>query len=146
MRKYPSFSHPQAFLRERFLRACMTSALNNAFDAETLSLVILRSNNSEILLAHENNRCQLPTVTIPKGERLAKAVTETVWLKWHLKTICLFERDNHPRVPEETERRHLVLEPRDPHWRRPDELVWIPRENLTSSLQSAEELNALQET
>jgi hypothetical protein len=99
-------------------------------ESEIYRLIVLRRMGTEILLAPDQRRWVLPSVEIPRWQRVAENLTDAVRACWGEEIICLFEPDSGART-KDTGIRYQVAE----HWctcgsRRPLAL-WIPVSRLS---------------
>lgn len=114
-------------------------------ESETVRIIIPRNNNSEVLLCRRGERHLLPQVTIPKWDRFARCVTETVAGLWSLTSLCLFEPQIRNKSRDANQDKYVVMELRDPHWRPGSDLIWVSRDNICSGFQAPSDARALQE-
>jgi hypothetical protein len=113
-------------------------------ESQDFNLVLLRHSNSEILLSNRHGGFVLPQITIPKRQRIARCINKGVMHKWNLRTICLFQPElQHSKPPNSDQ--YMVLEPRDPEWQPPSELLWIPRDRIRTVMDSPCEADVVKE-
>src|SRR5258708_19259976 len=93
-------------------------------------LVITRRSGEEILCLSDGPHCLLPTVEIPRWQRVAEEINDAVKKRWQLEADCLLSL---PRA-EPSEKLPLVsyqvMECTRSNGHTPDGLCWIPQSNL----------------
>ncbi len=62
-------------------------------ECETYRVVVLGQNGTEVLLVPDGDRFALPSVNIPRWERVAENLTAAVKTDWGEEVVCLFEPD-----------------------------------------------------
>ena len=114
-------------------------------EIETFRIVMPRNSNSEVLLLRDGDRYALPQVTIPKWNRVARCITESVAKLWSLSALCLFQPEIQNKFPDTGRDKYFVMEPRDPHWCERADLAWVSRDKICSKLQPSLDADVLQE-
>lgn len=66
----------------------MQSALQ--FDVESCRVIVFGQNRTEILLVWRETGFQLPSVEVPRWQRLAENLTSAVKRQWNCEAVCLF--------------------------------------------------------
>ncbi len=62
-------------------------------ESETYRVVVLGQNGTEVLVVPDGDRFALPSVNIPRWERVAENLTAAVKTDWGEEVVCLFEPD-----------------------------------------------------
>ncbi len=111
---------------------------------ENYRVIVLSPDGKDILVVPDGNQFALPSVEIPRWQRVAENLTEIVKAEWGEEVVCLFELDDLPRSSEAgihyqaAEHWRTVGVPKIP-------ARWIPVESLSKeSLASADEYLAIQ--
>jgi len=65
-------------------------------ECETYRVIVLGQNGTEILVASNGDRFALPSVNIPRGQRVAENLTAAVKTDWGEEVVCLVEPDVSP--------------------------------------------------
>jgi Phosphotransferase enzyme family len=116
----------------------MRSLATDALGTEMFKVIVSRHLNSEVLLAPVGNSFVLPAVLVPKSSRVTPEISEGIFELSGVRTICLFSPELQKSTDEHSAAQYMVAEPIDPSCE-PIGLRWISRDNLWSSLSSAEE-------
>ncbi len=62
-------------------------------ECETYRVIVLGKNGTEVLLSPNGDRFALPSVNIPRWQRVAENLTAAVMTDWGEEVVCLFEPD-----------------------------------------------------
>lgn len=62
-------------------------------DRETYRVIVLGRGGNDLLLARTGDRCVLPTLEIPRFERVAENLTAELRNRWGHEAVCLFNPD-----------------------------------------------------
>jgi Phosphotransferase enzyme family len=62
-------------------------------EREAYHVITLSGTGHEVLVVEDNDRFKLPSVVIPRWQRVAENLTGTMKSEWGEEVICLFERD-----------------------------------------------------
>jgi hypothetical protein len=88
----------------------LTTAEQN--EGETYRVVVLGQSGTEVLVVPDGDRFALPSVNIPRWERVAENLTAAVKTDWGEEVVCLFEPD--ASAPTDATRIHYQAAE---HWR-----------------------------
>lgn len=120
----------------------MSGLATDAIETEPFKVIISRHLNSEVLLVPDGNTFVLPTVPVPKWSRVTPQIFERVLELSGMRTVCLFYRELQ-KTTDEGSAQYMVAEPIYPPCE-PSGFRWISRDNLWSSLSSAEEARSVE--
>src|SRR5208337_82367 len=67
-------------------------------EGETYRVIMLGRSGTEVLLVPDGGRFALPSVEIPRWQRVAENLTAAVKTDWGEEVVCLFEPDASPRT------------------------------------------------
>jgi len=62
-------------------------------ECETYRVIVLGQNGTEVLVAPNGDRSALPSVNIPRWQRVAENLTAAIMTDWGEEVVCLFEPD-----------------------------------------------------
>ena len=62
-------------------------------ECETYRVIVLGKSGTEVLVAPNGDRFALPSVNIPRWQRVAENLTAAVMTDWGEEVVCLFEPD-----------------------------------------------------
>ena len=62
-------------------------------ECETYRVIVLGQNGTEVLVVPDGDRFALPSVNIPRRQRVAENLTAAVMTDWGEEVVCLFEPD-----------------------------------------------------
>lgn len=79
-------------------------------DRESYRLIALRRNRTELLLLAKEAGFQLPSVEIPRWQRMAENLTSALKENWGCDAICVFELQERLKSAACDERRYQVME------------------------------------
>jgi Ser/Thr protein kinase RdoA (MazF antagonist) len=112
----------------------MRGSMNASFahESDTYRLLIARRNASDLLLIADRHGFSLPSVEIPRRERIPPRVTEAVKNLWGFEAVCLFT----PASTSSPSRllspiRYQVLEPTRPNDEPPAGCYWVSLTTLS---------------
>lgn len=113
---------------------------------ETYSVIVFSRDGTEVLLVPDGDRFVLPSVEIPRWQRVAEYLTETVKTDWGEEVICLFELNDLPGT-RNSGIHYQVAE----HWRTVGvpkmPTMWIPVGSLSQkSLTGISDHSAIQQS
>ena len=97
---------------------------------ETYRAILLGQGGNELLLAPVGDGFVLPSVEIPRWQRVAENMTVAIRNKWGQEAICLFKPDVNTPVTSANDHYYQVMEcsgPARPHPR----AEWIPVSSLS---------------
>ena len=63
-------------------------------EQETYSVIVFGRDGTDVLLVPDSDRFVLPSVEIPRWQRVAENLTEAVKAEWGEEVVCLFELDD----------------------------------------------------
>jgi len=111
---------------------------------ENYRVIVLSPDGKDILVIPDGNQFALPSVKVPRWQRVAENLTEAVKTDWGEEVVCLFETNDF-QEPHRTEIHYQAAE----HWRTvgvpKSPTRWIPVESLSKeSMTSADEYLAAQ--
>ncbi len=76
-------------------------------EADLYRIILFASGGAELLVLPENGRLRLPTLGIPKHQRVARNLTASMRCEWFQEAVCLFCLDS---TPTSSEARYQVME------------------------------------
>jgi Phosphotransferase enzyme family len=76
---------------------------------ETYRVIVLRQNGTEVLVVPNGGRLMLPSVEVPRWQRVAENLTEAVRSEWGEEVVCLFEPAAQPPADDGVAR-YLAVE------------------------------------
>ena len=69
--------------------------INRQVESDTYRVILPRQNGTEVLLARTDSRFVLPSVEVPRWQRVAESLTTAMRDKWQCEAICLFTPDGN---------------------------------------------------
>lgn len=100
---------------------------------ETYRVIVLDRSGAEILLVPDRDRYTLPSVSIPRWQRVAENLTARFKLEWDHEVVCLFTLDNRA-VVEDNQIQYQIAE----QWRSlagsRSTAQWLEETSLTEDL------------
>ena len=100
---------------------------------ETYRVIVLDRSGAEILLVPDRDRYTLPSVSIPRWQRVAENLTVRFKLEWDHEVVCLFTLDNRA-VVEDNQIQYQIAE----QWRSlagsRSTAQWLEETSLTEDL------------
>jgi aminoglycoside phosphotransferase (APT) family kinase protein len=100
-------------------------------DRDTYSLIITRRNGSELLCLADGPHCSLPSVDIPRWQRVAEQINSAVKERWNLDAYSLSTFLCGPPADTSSPIQFQVMECIRPDGQVPPMAYWIPVSSLT---------------
>jgi hypothetical protein len=94
-------------------------------------LLVLRHRGSELLVAGERPPFTLPSVTIPRWERMAENVVGAVKKRYGISAICLFAPELSASTSDGEPPLYQVMESREGGAPAPPQACWVPVHSLS---------------
>jgi hypothetical protein len=102
-------------------------------ECETYRVVVLDQSGTEVLVVPDGDRFALPSVNIPRWQRVAENLTTAVKTDWGEEVVCLFE----PDAPASTDATAIHYQAAE-HWRVSGQpkmpTQWAPASTLSEEL------------
>jgi aminoglycoside phosphotransferase (APT) family kinase protein len=108
-------------------------------DQETYRLFITRRNGSELLCLPDGQRHSLPSVEIPRWERVAEQINDAVKDQFHFDAYSSFTYPLEPPANQTSSTLFQVMECIHPDGRVPPTAFWVPVTSLTDASFADEE-------